>query len=325
MNIFNVLEIIGGLCLLLFGMKLMGDALKHCAGNRLHTLLKRLTMNRIAGFLSGLSVTAIIQSSSATTVMLVGFVDAGLMTLSQAMSVIMGANVGTTVTAWILSLGAIDSNNPFVLLLKPVNFAPILSLIGIIYCMFFKNEKKTNTGMVLVGFSILIYGMEIMSRAVVGLKDIPTFQELFLLFSNPVLGILMGAILTGIIQSSSASVGILQALSATGRVTIGTAIPIIMGQNIGTCVTALISSAGTSVNARRASVVHLVFNIAGTVICLLLFILADRCLSLSILNNPANQFNIAICHSMFNVISTLILFPYGNLLEKTAIRLVPED
>ena len=325
MDIFDVLEMIGGLCLFLFGMNIMGQALERRAGSGLRTLLRKITTNRIAGFLTGLGVTAVIQSSSATTVMVVGFVNSGLMTLSQAINVIMGANVGTTVTSWILSLGAIDSGNVFVQLLKPTSFTPVLALIGIIYYMFCKNEKKKDTGVILLGFAILMFGMETMSGAVKGLKDIPAFQELFLLFRNPILGVIAGAVLTALIQSSSASVGILQALSATGQVTIGATIPIIMGQNIGTCVTALISSVGTNKNARRASIVHLLFNIIGTVICLFIFVLIDLLLSPVLFNDAANQFNIAICHTIFNVICTAVLLPQGTMLEKLANKLVPDD
>ncbi len=325
MNIFDVLEMIGGLCLFLFGMNIMGQALERRAGSGLRTLLRKLTANKLAGFLTGLGVTAVIQSSSATTVMVVGFVNSGLMTLTQAINVIMGANVGTTVTAWILSLGAIDSGNVFVQLLKPSSFTPVLALIGIVYYMFCKDDKKKDTGVILLGFATLMFGMETMSGAVKGLKDVPQFQQLFLLFRNPVLGVLAGAVLTGIIQSSSASVGILQALSATGQVTIGAAIPIIMGQNIGTCVTALISSVGTNKNARRASVVHLLFNILGSIICLCLFVLLDIILKPAILNDAANQFNIAVCHTAFNIVCTAVLLPQGGLLEKIANRIVPDD
>lgn len=325
MDIFGILEMIGGLCLFLFGMNIMGQALERRAGGGLRSLLRKLTKSRLAGFLTGLVVTAIIQSSSATTVMIVGFVNSGLMTLSQAINVIMGANVGTTVTAWILSLGAIDSSNIFVQLLKPSSFTPVLALIGIIYYMFCKEDKKKDTGVILLGFATLMFGMETMSNAVKVLKDVPEFQQLFLLFRHPVLGVLAGAVLTGIIQSSSASVGILQALSATGQVTVGAAIPIIMGQNIGTCVTALISSVGTNKNARRASIVHLLFNVIGTTVCLCLFILADWIFKPAILDDAANQFNIAICHTAFNVICTAVLLPQGKILERLANKLVPDD
>lgn len=325
MNIFDILEMIGGLSLFLFGMNLMGQALERRAGSGLRSLLRKLTSNKLAGFLTGLGVTAIVQSSSATTVMVVGFVNSGLMTLAQAINVIMGANVGTTVTAWILSLGAIDSSNVFVQLLKPSSFTPVLALLGIVYYMFCRDDKKKDTGMILLGFATLMFGMETMSGAVKGLKDVPEFQQMFLLFRNPILGVLTGAILTGVIQSSSASVGILQALSATGQVTLGAAIPIIMGQNIGTCVTALISSVGTTKNARRASFVHLLFNLIGTIICVTLFVLIDITFKPILFNNPANQFNIAICHTVFNIACTAILLPQGKLLEKLAYKIIPED
>ena len=325
MDIFDILTMIGGLCLFLFGMNLMGQALERRAGNSLRTLLKRLTTNRIAGFLTGLGVTAIIQSSSATTVMVVGFVNSGLMTLKQAINVIMGANVGTTVTAWILSLSAISSDNLFVQMLKPTSFTPILALIGVIFYMCCKSDKKKETGTILLGFATLMIGMDTMSSAVEGLKDVPAFQNLFLLFENPILGVLAGAILTAIIQSSSASVGILQALSATGRVTLSAAIPIIMGQNIGTCITAIISSVGTNKNARRASLVHLMFNIIGTIICLILFVLINWIFTPALFFDSANQLSIAICHTLFNIVCTSVLLPQAGLLEKIANKLVPDD
>ena len=325
MDLFDVLGMVGGLCLFLFGMNIMGQALERRAGSGLRTLLRKLTTNRFAGFLTGLIVTAVIQSSSATTVMVVGFVNSGLMTLTQAFNVIMGANVGTTVTAWILSLGAISSSDPIVQLLKPSSFTPVLALIGIVFYMFCKKDKQKDTGMILLGFATLMFGMEAMSGAVNGLKDVPEFQQLFLLFKNPILGVLAGAVLTAIIQSSSASVGILQALSATGQVTIGAAFPIIMGQNIGTCITALISSVGTNKNARRASILHLLFNIIGTVICLIIYIVVENIWQPAILNDSANQFNIAICHTLFNVACTVTLFPMSTLLEKVTMKLIPDD
>ena len=248
MDIFNVLTMIGGLCLFLFGMNLMGQALERRAGGKLRSLLDKMTGSVFAGFLTGLGITAIIQSSSATTVMVVGFVNSGLMTLRQAINVIMGANVGTTVTAWLLSLGGIDSGNFWIKLLKPSSFTPVLALIGIIYYMFCKDNKKKDTGMILLGFATLMFGMETMSGAVAGLKDVPAFTNLFVAFQNPILGVLAGALLTAIIQSSSASVGILQALAVTGSVSYAAAIPIIMGQNIGTTVTAMLSSIGTNKN-----------------------------------------------------------------------------
>ena len=271
MDIFNVLTMIGGLCLFLFGMNLMGQALERRAGGKLRSLLDKMTGSVFAGFLTGLGITAIIQSSSATTVMVVGFVNSGLMTLRQAINVIMGANVGTTVTAWLLSLGGIDSGNFWIKLLKPSSFTPVLALIGIIYYMFCKDNKKKDTGMILLGFATLMFGMETMSGAVAGLKDVPAFTNLFVAFQNPILGVLAGALLTAIIQSSSASVGILQALAVTGSVSYAAAIPIIMGQNIGTTVTAMLSSIGTNKNARRAAVVHLLFNVIGVVVLLTVF------------------------------------------------------
>ena len=324
MNIFDILTMIGGLCLFLFGMNIMGQALERRAGNSLRLLLRKLTSSKIAGFLTGLCVTAIIQSSSATTVMVVGFVNSGLITLSQAINVIMGANVGTTVTSWILSLGGIESSNLFIQLLKPTSFTPVLALIGVIFYMFCKGDKKKDTGMILLGFATLMFGMDTMSDAVSGLKDVPAFQDLFVLFKNPLLGVLAGAVLTAIIQSSSASVGILQALTTTGRVTFGAAIPIIMGQNIGTCVTALLSSVGTNKNAKRASLVHLLFNVMGTSICLIIFLLIDALLKPVIFDQVATHFGIAICHTIFNVICTAVLLPQSKLLEKIVNKLVPD-
>ena len=245
MGLFDVLNLIGGLCLFLFGMNLMGESLERRAGSGLRTILGKLTTKKSAGFLTGLAVTAVIQSSSATTVMVVGFVNSGLLSLGQAINVIMGANVGTTVTAWLISLGAIDGESLLLQLLKPTSFTPILALIGIVFTMFFKSQKKKDTGTILLGFATLMFGMDVMSSAVSSLKNVPEFAELFVTFSNPILGVLAGAILTAIIQSSSASVGILQALSSTGAVSLGAAIPIIMGQNIGTCITAIISSVGS--------------------------------------------------------------------------------
>ena len=325
MDIFDILTMIGGLCLFLYGMNVMGDALERRAGSGLRTLLGKLTTNRMLGFLTGLAVTAVIQSSSATTVMVVGFVNSGLLTLGQAINVIMGANVGTTVTAWILSLGSIEGDSILLQLLKPTSFSPILALVGIIYTMFMKDSKKKDTGLIMLGFAVLMFGMDTMSSAVSGLKDVPEFQQLFIMFKNPILGVLAGAVLTGIIQSSSASVGILQALSATGQVSLAAAIPIIMGQNIGTCVTALLSSVGTTKNAKRTAIVHLMFNIIGTIICLTLFTLAKALFELPFLNDPANYVSISVCHTSFNIICTCILLPSGSLLEKLACKLVPDS
>lgn len=324
MTIFDVLTLIGGLCLFLFGMNVMGDALERRAGSSLKKLLAKLTQNKIAGFLTGLGVTAVIQSSSATTVMVVGFVNSGIMSLKQSIGVIMGANIGTTVTAWILSLGGISSDNMFVQLLKPTSFTPILALIGTALLMFGKSSRKKDSGTILLGFATLMFGMDTMSSAVSGLADVPAFQNLFIMFKNPIFGVLAGAILTAIIQSSSASVGILQALSATGQVSYGAAVPIIMGQNIGTCVTALLSSFGTNKNAKRAAIVHLSFNVIGTIIWLSLFSLISAVLKPALLDASASYLGIAIAHSLFNIACTALLLPMSSLLEKLAIKLVPD-
>ena len=323
MDIFHVLTMIGGLCLFLFGMNLMGQALERRAGNKLRSLLGKMTGKVMTGFLTGLGVTAIIQSSSATTVMVVGFVNSGLMTLRQAINVIMGANVGTTITAWLLSLAGIDSGSTWVQLLKPSSFTPVLALIGIVLYMFCKQNRKKDTGMILLGFATLMFGMETMSGAVSGLKDIPAFANLFLMFKNPVLGVLAGAVLTAVIQSSSASVGILQALALTGSVSYAAAIPIIMGQNIGTCVTAMIASVGTNKNAKRAAVVHLMFNLIGVAVLLTVFCAVKAAFAPALFDQPASTYGIAVAHSLFNVLCTAILLPAGSLLEKLAIRLVP--
>ena len=324
MSIFDVLTMIGGLCLFLFGMDLMGQALERRAGGRLRTLLDKMTGRVMTGFLTGMAITAVIQSSSATTVMVVGFVNSGLMTLRQAINVIMGANVGTTVTAWLLSLAGISSGNVWIDLLKPTSFTPVLALVGIVLYMSCKSGKRKDTGVILLGFATLMFGMDTMSSAVAGLKDVPAFAQLFVAFKNPVLGVLAGAVLTGIIQSSSASVGILQALAVTGQVSYAAAIPIIMGQNIGTCVTALLSSVGTNRNAKRAAVVHLMFNVIGVVVLLTAFCIVKAVFAPSILQMPATMYGIAVAHSCFNVICTALLLPCGGLLEKLAVRLVPD-
>ena len=320
MTIFNALTLVGGLCLFLLGMNLMGQALERRAGGRLRTLLDKMTSRVMLGFLTGLGVTAIIQSSSATTVMVVGFVNSGLMTLRQAINVIMGANVGTTVTAWFLSLAGIDSGSLWVQLLKPASFTPVLALIGIIFYMFCKDTRKKDTGLILLGFTTLMFGMETMSGAVAGLRDVPAFTNLFLAFTNPLLGVLVGALVTAVIQSSSASVGILQALSVTGGVSYAAAIPIIMGQNIGTCVTALLSSVGTNKNARRAAIVHLLFNVIGVTVLLTAFCIVKAALSPALLDEPTTMYGIAIVHSVFNILCTAMLLPAGGLLERLAAR-----
>ena len=325
MDIFQVLTLLGGLSLFLFGMSLMGQSLERRAGSSLRDLLGKMTTGKLAGLLTGLGVTAVIQSSSATTVMVVGFVNSGLMTLKQAVHVIMGANVGTTVTAWILSLAGIDSQNVLVQLLKPTSFVPVLALVGIVLYMFCKSAKKKDTGMILLGFATLMFGMDTMSGAVSGLRDVPAFTRLFILFQNPILGVLVGAVLTAIIQSSSASVGILQALAVTGQVTYGAAIPIIMGQNIGTCVTALLSSVGANKNAKRAAMVHLSFNVIGTVVCLVLFSLVKWIFSPAILGESATHLGIAVAHSAFNVLCTLLMLPLSGWLERLVCRIVPDS
>ncbi len=324
MDIFNVLTLVGGLCLFLFGMSVMGDALERRAGGSLKKLLARLTKNKITGFLTGLAVTSVIQSSSATTVMVVGFVNSGIMTLKQSIGVIMGANIGTTVTAWILSLGGISSDNLFIQLLKPTSFTPVLALFGTVLLMFGKTSKKKDTGTILLGFATLMFGMDTMSGAVSGLAEVPAFRNMFVMFKNPILGVLVGAVLTAIIQSSSASVGILQALSSTGQVSYGAAVPIIMGQNIGTCITAILSSFGTNKNAKRAAVVHLTFNVLGTVIWLSVFSLVSAVFKPALLDASATHLGIAVAHSAFNIACTTLLLPMSSLLEKLAIKLVPD-
>ena len=325
MDLFDVLTLIGGLSLFLFGMNIMGQALERKAGNKLKDLLAKMTNSKFKGFLTGLVITAVIQSSSATTVMVVGFVNSGLMTLRQAINVIMGANIGTTITSWILSLGDIDGSSVLITLLKPTSFTPILALVGIIFYMFLKDDSKKDIGSILLGFATLMFGMDTMSNAVSGLANVPGFSNLFILFTNPLLGVLVGALLTAIIQSSSASVGILQALSSTGQVTYGAAVPIVMGQNIGTCVTCLLSSIGTNKNARRAAVVHLLFNTIGTVVILTLFCIIKTVVYIPLLSEQASMFGIALTHSIFNVLSVIILLPMSALLEKLALRIIPDD
>lgn len=325
MDIFDFLSLVGGLCLFLFGMNVMGQALERRAGGTLRTLLGKLTTSKAKGFLTGLGVTGVIQSSSATTVMVVGFVNSGLMNLKQAINVIMGANVGTTVTAWLLSLSGIESDNLFVQLFKPTSFTPILALIGIIFYMFCNSSKKKDTGTILLGFAVLMFGMDTMSAAVSGLSEVESFRNMFIAFENPLFGVLAGALLTAIIQSSSASVGILQALAVTGQVSYGAAIPIIMGQNIGTCITAILSSVGTNKNAKRAAVVHLAFNVIGTIVWLTVFWIIKALLAPQLLNESASLVGIAIAHSTFNILCTALLLPLSGMLEKVAYRIVPES
>ena len=325
MDLFGVLTMMGGLALFLYGMHVLGDGLSKASGGRLEQILEKLTSNKLKAVLLGAGVTAVIQSSSATTVMVVGFVNSGIMKLSQAIGIIMGANIGTTVTSWILSLTGIESGNFFVQLLKPTSFSPILAIIGVGILLFSKNEKKKNVAVIMVGFAVLMFGMETMSSAVTPLADVPEFTNVLLMFSNPLLGMLAGAILTAIIQSSSASVGILQALCATGAVTYSTALPIIMGQNIGTCVTALLSSVGTSKNARRAAIIHLYFNIIGTIVFMILFYAMHAIIGFEFMDLAAEPYGIAVIHSTFNVFATCLLLPFSKMLEKLAYLTIPED
>ena len=325
MDFFGVLTMMGGLALFLYGMHVLGDGLSKASGGRLEQILEKLTSNKLKAVLLGAGVTAVIQSSSATTVMVVGFVNSGIMKLSQAIGIIMGANIGTTITSWILSLTGIESGNFFVQLLKPTSFSPILAIIGVGILLFSKNEKKKNVAVIMVGFAVLMFGMETMSSAVKPLADVPEFTNILLMFSNPLLGMLAGAILTAIIQSSSASVGILQALCATGAVTYSTALPIIMGQNIGTCVTALLSSVGTSKNARRAAIIHLYFNIIGTIVFMILFYAMHAIIGFEFMDLAAEPYGIAVIHSTFNVFATCLLLPFSKMLEKLAYLTIPED
>jgi phosphate:Na+ symporter len=325
MDFFGLLTMIGGLALFLYGMKTMGDALSKMAGGRLEQVLERMTNNPVKAVLLGAGVTAVIQSSSAATVMVVGFVNSGIMKLSQAVGVIMGANIGTTVTSWILSLSGIESGNFFVKLLKPSSFSPVLALIGVILVMFIKNTKKNDVGTILIGFAVLMFGMETMSSAVKPLADVPEFTSLFTAFENPVLGMIVGAVLTAVIQSSSASVGILQAMCATGSVTVKAALPVIMGQNIGTCVTALLSGVGANRNARRASLVHLYFNLIGTFVFMIVFYAANYFVPFAFLSDTASGAVVAVIHSVFNIVSTIVLLPASKLLVKFAYFTIPQS
>ena len=325
MDIFGILNLLGGLALFLYGMSAMGDGLVQLSGGRLEKILEKLTQKKIMAVLLGLLVTAVIQSSSATTVMVVGFVNSGIMNLSQAVGIIMGANIGTTVTSWLLSLTGIQGSNLFLKLLKPSSFSPVLAAIGVILTMTAKeDDRKKNIGTIFVGFAILMFGMEAMSSSVSPLAQNEKFTGVLTAFSNPILGMLAGAALTAIIQSSSASVGILQALCMTGAVSFGTAIPIIMGQNIGTCVTALLSGVGASKNARRASLIHLYFNLIGTLLFLVVFYTLNSFLHFSFLRTPASAADIAVIHSLFNIGCTIVLFPFSNVLVKLAQLTIPD-
>ena len=325
MDIFSVLTMVGGLALFLYGMQVMGDGLAKVSGGKLERILENLTSNPIKAVLLGAGVTAVIQSSSATTVMVVGFVNSGIMKLNQAVGIIMGANIGTTVTSWILSLSGLQGDNVFVKLCKPSSFSPLLAVIGVIFLLFIKEEKKKDIGAIMVGFAVLMFGMETMSDAVKPLANVPEFTGILTAFSNPVLGMIAGAVLTASIQSSSASVGILQALCVTGAVSYGVAIPIIMGQNIGTCVTALLSSIGATKNAKRAAMVHLYFNIIGTVVFMVLFYTVNAVVGFSFLGTATNAAGIAVIHSLFIVFATMLLLPIGKGLEKLACLTIRDD
>lgn len=318
MDIFSVIAFLGGLAFFLYGMSMLGDGLSRASGGKMEKILEKLTSNRIKAVLLGAGVTAVIQSSSATTVMVVGFVNAGIMKLNQAVGLIMGANIGTTATSWILSLTGIEGSNFFLKMLKPTSFAPILAIIGAFILMFAKSEKKKNVATIMVGFAILMSGMTAMSNAVEPLAEVPEFGQILVKFANPVAGVLAGMIITAVIQSSSASVGILQALCATGNVTYGLAIPIIMGQNIGTCITAIMSAIGANKNAKRAAAIHLYFNLIGTVVCLILFYGINVFVHFDFLTDAIGPANIAIIHSVFNIFTTVLLLPFGNQLVKLA-------
>lgn len=324
MDIFSLLSMIGGLALFLYGMEVLGDGLKKASGGKLEHILEKLTSNKLMAVLLGAGVTAVIQSSSATTVMVVGFVNSGIMKLSQAVGVILGANVGTTVTAWILSLTDVNGSGFFLQLLKPTSFSPILAIIGVCLISMGKKEGQKNIGTILIGFAVLMFGMDTMSTSVEPLAEQPEFSRILLMFSNPVLGMLVGLILTAVIQSSSASIGILQALCATGVVSYATAIPIIMGQNVGTCVTALISSAGASKNAKRAALIHLYYNIIKTVAFMAVFYALNAFIHFTFLEEAASALGVAVIHTAFNVAAVIIIFPVSWILEKLAYLTIPE-
>lgn len=325
MDIFGVLSLIGGLAIFLYGMDLLGEGLTGASGGKLEKILEKLTSSPIKAVLLGAGVTAVIQSSSATTVMVVGFVNSGIMKLSQAVGVIMGANIGTTITSWILSLTGIESSNIFISLLKPTSFSPVLAAVGIIFLMFLKKDSLKNPGKIMIGFALLMYGMDAMSSSVAPLAEVPQFASILTAFSNPVLGMLAGMLFTAVIQSSSASVGILQALCSTGILGYATALPIIMGQNIGTCVTALLSSIGATKNGKRAAIIHLYFNVIGTVTFMIVFYALNAVIHFSFLNLTAQEFGIAVIHTTFNIITTAYLLPLRKVLEKLAYATIKLD
>ena len=325
MDIFGVLSLIGGLAVFLYGMDLLGEGLTGASGGKLEKILEKLTSNPLKAVLLGAGVTAVIQSSSATTVMVVGFVNSGIMKLSQAVGVIMGANIGTTITSWILSLTGIESSNIFISLLKPTSFSPVLAAVGIVFLMFLKKDSLKNPGKIMIGFALLMYGMAAMSSSVAPLAEVPQFASILTAFSNPVLGMLAGMLFTAIIQSSSASVGILQALCSTGILSYATALPIIMGQNIGTCVTALLSSIGATKNGKRAAIIHLYFNVIGTVTFMIVFYALNAVIHFSFSNLTAQEFGIAVIHTTFNIVTTAYLLPLRKVLEKLAYATIKLD
>ncbi len=324
MDIFSLFTLCGGLAFFLYGITIMSSGLEKIAGGRLERILKKMTSNPLKSLVFGAGVTAAIQSSSAVTVMLVGLVNSGIMKLSQAIGVIMGSNIGTTITAWILSLSGIESSNFFVRLLKPESFSPIMALIGIILIMASKSNRRKSVGAVLVGFAILMFGMEVMTDAMAPLADMPQFTHILTAFTNPILGVIVGTVVTAVIQSSAASIGILQALSMVGGMTYAMAIPIIMGQNIGTCVSAMLSSIGVNTNAKRVAAVHVLFNVIGVIVCLSVFELGYILFHFKFATNNISPFGIAVVHSIFNIVTTILLFPFTKLLEKMAMRLVPD-
>lgn len=325
MNIFSICTLCGGLAFFLFGMHVMSQSLEKIAGGKLEATLKKMTSNPFKSLALGAGITIAVQSSSAMTVMLVGLVNSGIMQLEQTVGVIMGSNIGTTLTAWLLSTAGIKSDNVLISMLKPENFAPIVALIGIIMIMMSKKKKRQDIGTIMVGFSVLMFGMELMKNAVSPLAEMNGFSKLLVAFKNPLLSVAFGAVFTGVIQSSAASVGILQALSLTGTISYRMAIPIIMGQNIGTCVTALISSIGVNKNAKRVTVVHMSFNIIGTIICLTVFYGLDAFIHFSFVDKPIGAVEIAAVHSIFNIVTTLILLPFSNQLVKLAKKLIPDS
>ena len=318
MDIFSAFSMLGGLALFLYGMHVMGDGLSKASGGRLEKILEKLTSSTWKGVLLGAAVTAVIQSSSATTVMAVGFVNSGIMTLKRAVGIIMGANIGTTITSWILSLAGLEGDSFFIKMLKPSSFSPIIAIIGVAFILFSKKQKKNDIGSIMIGFAVLMTGMDTMSAAVKPLANVPEFTNLFVMFENPILGMIVGAVLTAVIQSSSASVGILQALCATGAVSFGSALPIIMGQNIGTCVTAMLSAVGAKKNAKRTACVHLYFNLIGTLVFMILFYGVNTFVHFAFLDQSANAAGIAIVHTAFNVFATVLWLPFNGVLVKLA-------